>query len=122
MAESKTDGKSDWMGIKEVTPYAGFSHHIYTRQLLRAGKFDEPTPPVKKDFKGYSKWFIARESVDYYLAHRAKRTSGRRFLLKMDLGYEAAARAALDKAVGKDNYSLELSYKVKKEAKEKKAS
>lgn len=112
--------KQDWLRLKEVTVYAGFAHDVYTRQCLREGKFDEPTAPYKEQMKGFQRWQVARESVDHYLQNRASRTSGRRFILKMDLGMEELVRGALDKVIGADAYELSLSYKKKESAKDSK--
>lgn len=103
--------KDGFMTIKQATRYAEFAHDIYTRQLLREGKFDEPVAPVKVEFKGYSRWEIAKASVDAYLASRSSRTTGRRFILKTDLENESLIRAALDEL--KIEYTLNLSYKPK---------
>ena len=101
----------DYLDLKAVTQYAGFAHDIYTRQLLRQGKFDSPIPPVKEEHKGYWKWMIAKASVDHYLTSRKVRTGMRRFILKMDLEAEHAARTALE-AAG-ITFELALSFKPK---------
>jgi len=100
-----------YLDLKAVTKYAGFAHDIYTRQLLRQGKFDYPAPPVKEEHKGYWKWMIPAASVDHYLQSRKVRTGKRRFILKMDLEDAEKARKAL-KAAGIE-HTLELSFKKK---------
>ena len=103
--------KVEYLDLKAVTQYAGFAHDIYTRQLLRQGKFDSPIPPIKEEHKGYWKWMIAQVSVDHYLASRKVRTGKRRFILKMELDDAGRARKAL-KAAG-ITFELELSFKKK---------
>jgi len=100
-----------YFDLKAVTKYAGFAHDIYTRQLLRQGKFDYPAPPIKEEHKGYWKWMIAQASVDHYLASRKVRTGKRRFILKMDLADEAKVLVALG-ALGIE-FDLALSFKPK---------
>ena len=100
-----------YLDLKAVTKYAGFAHDIYTRQLLRQGKFDYPAPPIKEEHKGYWKWMIPAASVDHYLQSRKVRTGKRRFILKMDLDAEHAARTALEDAG--IEFELALSFKPK---------
>jgi len=112
MAKDKVqEQKVIYLDLKAVTKYAGFAHDIYTRQLLRQGKFDSPIPPVKEEHKGYWKWMIAQVSVDHYLQSRKVRTGKRRFILKMDLEDAVRARKAL-RAAGIE-FDLALSYKKK---------
>jgi len=111
MPENKAQEQIEYLDLKAVTQYAGFAHDIYTRQLLRQGKFDSPIPPVKEEHKGYWKWMIAQASVDHYLQSRKVRTGKRRFILKMDLQDAEHVRDLLESAGVA--FELELSFKPK---------
>ncbi len=95
-------------GIKDSRVHVGASHDLYVRQLLHAGRIEG----VKVQFKGYTKWLIDPESIDYYHSHKATRTGMRRFLLRSSAKNETAIREALDALA--IEYTLEYNYKAKK--------
>ena len=100
-----------YLSIIEATKYLRIKHDQYTRRLLHEGKFDTPLVAEKRDMGHYSKWFIAKVSLDYYQEHKRIRSGQRRFLLRADLDQESKIRKALDKL--QIDYTLELSYQKK---------
>jgi len=98
-------------GIREATEYLGFKHSQYTRRLVVEGRLDKPVPAEKRNLGHYSKWFIAKESLDYYLSKNRVRGGLRRFILRVDLENIEAIEEALRKTG--IEYTLELAYKGK---------
>ena len=92
-------------GIKDSQSHVGAAHALYVRQLLHAGRIEG----VRVQYKGYTKWLIDPESIDYYHAHKATRSGLRRYLLRAKASNETAIREALD-AIGIE-YTLEFNYK-----------
>jgi len=95
-------------GIKDSREHVGAAHDLYVRQLLHAGRIEG----VKVQYKGYQKWLIDPESIDYYHAHKATRSGLRRYLLRANRKDESRIRDALE-AIGIE-FTLELNYKKKK--------
>lgn len=92
-------------GIKDSQAHVGAAHALYVRQLLHAGRIEG----VKVQYKGYQKWLIDPESIDYYHAHKATRSGLRRYLLRAKATDETAIRDALT-AIGIE-FTLEFNYK-----------
>lgn len=97
-----------WLGLSEAAEMAEYQRQ-YVRQLVLDGKLEA----VKISRKGFNKWFVNPESIEEYKSRTVTRGGLRRFILRMELESEGAAREALD-ATGIE-YSLELQYKPKSE-------
>jgi len=94
-------------GIKDSREHVGAAHALYVRQLLHAGRIEG----IKLQYKGYQKWLIDPESIDYYHSHKATRSGLRRYLLRAKATDETAIRDALN-ALGIE-FTLEFNYKGK---------
>jgi len=65
-AELTVERFRTFKGIKDSREHVGAAHDLYVRQLLHAGRIEG----VKVQYKGYQKWLIDPESIDYYHAHK----------------------------------------------------
>ena len=107
----KPEGPEGFVSIKEATVLLGFKYDQYTRRLLLEDKLEG----LKKQYKGFSKWWISLSSIETYKSTSRRVEAGRRFILKIDLDKEDAVRAAIAQICGADGFSLSLSYKPKTE-------
>ena len=99
---------SDFVSINEATQLLNFKHAQYTRRLLLEGKLEG----VKLAHKGYAKWYITLDSIEFYNAHTSRDTSMRRYILRIDASNENAVLVALGAL--NIEFKLELAYKSKK--------
>ena len=107
----KPEGPEGFVSIKEATVLLGFKYDQYTRRLL----LEDKLKGQKKQYKGFSKWWISLESIEEYKVKSRRVEAGRRFILKIDLDKEDAVRAALSNICGEENFTLKLSYQPKAE-------
>lgn len=109
----KPEAPEGYVDIPKATEMLGFKHQQYTRRLLLEGNPEEGTGlwGRKAQYKGFSKWWIALDSIKQYLEAHRREAKGRRFILNTALENEKAIRAAIDAL--KVEYTLALAYKPK---------
>ena len=109
MPREKKDSKrpKGYYSIEEATLLLGFKYSIYTRRLVLEGKLASK----KVAYKGYSKVYIPKTSIDLYLKNSRRSIEGRRYNLYLDPKLEGKVRELLE--ANNIEYRLVLAYKGK---------
>jgi len=103
--------------LENTTTRLKMARTNYVRQLVLVGRLEG----VKVEMRGFNKWFVERSSIDYYLQHKKRQLSMRRYLLRINPDDEAEVRNALFQLVEQgtiSSYSLDLAYKSKQNEQE----
>lgn len=107
-----------FVDLEKATVLLSKKRSGYVRLLLLSGRIEG----VKVQMKGFAKWYVDLESIDYYNETKGQRRSIRRYILRIPPESEGAIREILDRLVtfggeelqldlpGNFNYTLDLAY------------
>lgn len=98
---------SKFTDIRGCQKILGLAYSQYARKLLIAGRLEG----IKLPLRGYNKWFITLESVQYYRTHTLRSLKLTRYDLRIFPDDESKIVKALDAL--DIPYSLEKAYKKK---------